>query len=68
MILQVTSLLLSVVWGLAVGAGSYSYWGSNKAAQSSGIALGVVCFFLALLTLAFLNSSKCLWDCKMQNW
>jgi hypothetical protein len=56
MILQVSALLLSGVWGLAVGSSSYLYWGSNKAALSSGIAMGVVAFFLGLLALCFINS------------
>lgn len=60
MILQVTALLLSGVWGLAVGGSAYGYWGGNKAAMSSGIAIGAVAFFLGLLTLAFINSSESL--------
>lgn len=58
MILQVSALLLSGVWGFTVGGSSYMYWGSSKAALSSGIAMGVVAFFLGLLTLSFINSSE----------
>ncbi|WIA40658.1 hypothetical protein OEZ86_004364 [Tetradesmus obliquus] len=56
MILQVTALLLSCVWGLAVFGLSYGAWGGDNAALSSGIAMGVLAFFFGVLTVSFINS------------
>jgi hypothetical protein len=55
---QVTALLLSVVWGLAVFGVSYGYWGADNAAMSSGIAMGALAFFFGVLTVSFMNSSE----------
>lgn len=53
-----TALLLAAVWGFAVFGASYSYWGGNKAALSSGVAMGALAFFFGLLTISFINSSE----------
>ena len=55
---QVTALLLSCVWGLAVFGLSYGAWGGDNAALSSGIAMGVLAFFFGVLTVSFINSSE----------
>eukprot|EP00775_Hariotina_reticulata_P001350 gene1350-1691_t len=56
MILQVTAFVLAGIWGLAVFAASYTFWGKSDVGLSSGIAMGVVAFFFGLITIAFLNS------------
>lgn len=56
MILQVTGLLLSGLWGGAVFGVSYAYWGRSQVALSSGVMLGVVAFLFGLLTISYLNS------------
>jgi predicted membrane channel-forming protein YqfA (hemolysin III family) len=55
---QVTALLLSVVWGLAVFGVSYGYWSADNASMSSGIAMGALAFFFGVLTVSFMNSSE----------
>jgi len=56
MILQVTAFILSGTWGLGAFGASYAYWGRNNVAMSSAIAVGVVAFFFAFVTLGFINS------------
>ena len=56
MVLQVTALLISGLWGGAVAGASYVYWGRSQVALSSGVMLGAVAFVFGLLTVTYLNS------------
>lgn len=56
MVLQVTALLLSGLWGGAVAGLSYTYWGGSQVALSSGLLLGAVAFLFGLVTITYLNS------------
>lgn len=55
MVLQVTALLVALLWGGAVFGGAYAYWGGTKVAMSSAAVMGVLAFVFALLTSAFIN-------------
>lgn len=56
MVLQVTAVILSALWGGAVFGVSYTYWGRSQVALSSGVMLGAVAFLFGLLTISYLNS------------
>ncbi|KAK9829886.1 hypothetical protein WJX72_008466 [[Myrmecia] bisecta] len=56
LVLNLASFLLSAVWGLSVFAMSYASWHKNTNGLQESIILGVMCFVMALIVLAFFAS------------